>query len=314
MHVHHHHHHGPSDRLTANARALAAALGLILLFAVVEVGAGILAESLALLADAGHMLGDAASLGIALFAVWMARRPPTPERSFGFHRAEILAALANGFALVAIAIWIFVEAFRRLADTPQPEGGVVIAVGATGLLINLAVAVIVGREREGSLNLEAAFRHVVADALGSVGVIVGGLIVLLTGWGRADPLIGLLIGVLVLASSWSILRDSISILLETTPRGIDANEVGSAMARADDVVDVHDLHIWTITSGFPALAAHVLCRPGADCHAVRRRLERMLDEEFGIDHTTLQVDHARGTETPVQLGVPFRRRTPLRRY
>jgi cobalt-zinc-cadmium efflux system protein len=313
MHGHHHHHHGPADRLNANARALLLALGLILVFAVVEVVGGFLADSLALLADATHMLGDAGSLGIALLAVWMAARPPTPERTFGFHRAEILAALANGVALVAIAIWIFVEAVQRLADTPEPQGGIVIAIGVAGLVLNLVVAVVVGRGRDGSLNLDAAFRHVVADALGSVGVIVGGVIVLTTGWGQADPLIGMLIGLLVLASSWTVLRDSISILLETTPRDIDARDVGEAMARAEDVVDVHDLHIWTITSGFPALAAHVLCRQGADCHGVRRRLEQMLDEEFGIDHTTLQVDHAPGTETPVELGAPFRRRTPLRR-
>jgi cobalt-zinc-cadmium efflux system protein len=196
----------------------------------------------------------------------------------------------------------------------DPAGGVVLAIGVAGLLLNLVVAGVVGRGRDGSLNLQAAFQHVVADALGSLGVIAGGLIVLTTGWAQADPLIGMLIALLVLASSWGVLRDSISILLETTPRGIDAREVGVAMARTADVVEVHDLHIWTITSGFPALAAHVLCRRGADCHAVRRRLEAMLDERFAIDHTTLQVDHAPRTDAPVVLGEPFRRRTPLRRH
>jgi cobalt-zinc-cadmium efflux system protein len=259
------------------------------------------------------MVGDAASLALALFAVWIAQRPATPERSFGYHRAEILAALANGVALVATAIWIFVEAFRRLGDPPEPLGGVMLAVGAIGLVVNLVAAYIVSGGRHGSLNMQAAYRHMLADVLGSIGVIAAGVVVLTTGWAYADPLISIAIAILVLGGSWGVLRDSISILLETTPRGIDGAEVGQAMAGVPGVVEVHDLHIWTITSGFPALSAHVLCPPGADCHAVRRQLETMLLERFDIDHTTLQVEHAAGTETVVELGAPFRRRTPVRR-
>jgi cobalt-zinc-cadmium efflux system protein len=177
--------------------------------------------------------------------------------------------------------------------------------------VNVVAAVLLGRDRHGSLNLEAAFRHVLADLLGSLGVVAAALVILVSGWLYADPLISVLIGVLVLASSWTILRDSIDVLLETTPRGVDARAVGAALAGQPEVVDVHDLHIWTITSGFPALAAHVLCRPGADCHAVRRDLERLLRERFAIEHTTLQVDHAPGKESAIELGAVTRRQTPV---
>jgi cobalt-zinc-cadmium efflux system protein len=288
------HEHAPAAgrRTDRELRALGVALVLVAGFMVVEVVGGLLADSLALLADAAHMLSDAGGLALALFAVWIARRPPTPERSFGFRRAEILAALANGVALVAIAIWIFVEALDRLADEPHPQGGWILAIGSAGLAVNVAAALVVGRRRAGSLNLQAAFRHVLADALGSVGVIVAGLVVVLTGWVYADPVISMVIGVLVLASSWSVLRDSVTILLEAAPAGTDAAEVGRAMAAVDDVVEVHDLHVWTITSGFPALSAHVLVERGLDCHSLRRELEIALARDFGIDHTTLQVDHA----------------------
>ena len=293
-------------------RGLAVALALVAAFAVVEVVGGALATSLALLADAGHMLGDAGSLGLALFAVWIARRPPTPARTFGFRRAEILAALANGVALVAIAIWIFVESIHRFRDPPDPLGGWMLGLGALGLAVNVAAGVAVGRARGASLNVEAAFRHVVADALGSLGVIVAGTLVLATGWPYADPLAAVAIALLVLASSWAILRESVEILLEATPLGLDTERVGQTMASVDGVVEVHDLHIWTITSGFPALSAHMLVSPGADCHAKRRELQRLLVEEFGIDHATLQVDHA-GVLEPVELGAPYRRQTPVER-
>ena len=290
-------------------RSLALALALIAAFLVAEVVGGLLAHSLALLADAAHMLGDAGSLALALFASWIAGRPPTPERSFGYRRAEILAALANGVVLVAIAIWIFVEAADRLSDPPEPLGGWVLALGAIGLGINALAALALARARSRSLNLEAALRHVLADALGSVGVIVAGAVVLTTGWAYADPLVSVAIGVLVLWSSAAILRDSVQILLEGSPAGVDAVDVGRTMAAVPEVVEVHDLHIWTITSGFPALSAHVLVSPGADCHGKRRELQRLLAERFAIDHSTLQVDHA-GPEA-VELGEPFRRRTPV---
>jgi cobalt-zinc-cadmium efflux system protein len=286
------HFHGlPDGDRAGDKRALAIALALTATYTVVEVVGGLLTGSLALLADAGHMLSDNVSIAVALFAVWIAARPPTAERTFGFKRVEILAALANGVTLVLVALWIFYEAAQRFQDPPDVLGGWMLAIAVVGLFVNVAAAAVLSRPREGSLNLEAAFRHVLADLLGSAGVLTAALVILLTGWLYADPLISVLIGLLIVASAWTVLRDSIRILLESTPRGLDANEIGSALASVDGVVDVHDLHVWTITSGFPALSAHVLVRPADDCHAIRRQLEVLLSDRFQIEHTTLQVDH-----------------------
>jgi cobalt-zinc-cadmium efflux system protein len=227
-------------------------------------------------------------------------RPATPNRSFGYKRAEILAALVNGATLVAISIWIFVEAYQRLWEPPEILGGWMLAVAILGLLVNVAGALILSRSGGESLNLQGALRHVVADILGSVGAIAAAIVILATGWRYADPLISVLIGLLVLGSSWRLLRESTNILLEGTPRGVDAGEVGRKMAGADGVQEVHDLHIWTITSGFPALAAHVLVGHDEDCHARRRELEDLLKQEYGIEHTTLQVDHAGDHQAPLQ--------------
>jgi cobalt-zinc-cadmium efflux system protein len=273
-------------------RALAIALALTASFTVVEVIGGLAAGSLALLADAVHMLSDNVALVVALGAVWLAARPATPERSYGFKRAEVLAALANGVLLVALAIWVFVEAAARLRAPGEVLGGWMLAIALVGLVVNLTAGLVLHGARAESVNVEAAFRHVLADLLGSIGVAVAAIVILTTGWVEADPLVSILIGLLVLASAWAILRDSTAILLEATPRGIDAAELGRRLASAPGVVEVHDLHVWTITSGFPALSAHVLVRPGEDCHGRRRELERLLHDEFGIDHTTLQVDHA----------------------
>jgi cobalt-zinc-cadmium efflux system protein len=309
------HQHGHSQALNAravrNRRALGIALVLVAGFAAIEVAAGFLAGSLALLADAAHMVSDTASLGLAFFAAWLATRPATPRRSFGFRRAEILAALFNGVTLVAVSIWIFVAAVGRLGDPPDVPGGWILGVGLAGLAVNVLAAWVLARAGAESLNVRAALGHVLADALGSAGVIVAGAVVLATGWDYADPLAALAIGVLVLAGAWQILRESVAILLEETPAGIDAEEVGRALAAAEGVVEVHDLHIWTITSGFPALSAHVLVAPGGDCHGVRRELERLLHERFDLDHTTLQVEHV-GSERLVDIGPSFRRRSPLR--
>lgn len=276
----------------ADRRALTVVLGLTTTFMVAEVIGGLLTGSLALLADAGHMLSDSFSLVLALLAFWLADRPATPDRSFGYKRAEILAALFNGVTLVAISIWIFIEAYRRILEPPEILGGWMIIVATIGLLVNLAGALILSRSEGESLNMQGAMRHVLADLLGSVGAIAAAIVIITTGWRYADPLISVLIGILVLASSWKLLRDSINVLLESSPRGVDTNEVGRRMAAAEGVVEVHDLHIWTITSGFPALAAHVLVGHDEDCHARRRDLEEVLAHEFGISHTTLQVDHA----------------------
>jgi len=288
-----HGHDHAHDASSADARRrLALVLGITATFMVAEVVGGLLAGSLALLADAGHMLSDSLSLALALLAAWAAQRPATSQRTFGYKRAEILAALFNGVTLVAISIWIFVEAGRRFGDPPEVEAGLMLAVAALGLVLNVAGAVILSRGAHDNLNVSAALRHVLADLIGSVGVVVAALVVLATGWRYADPVVGMVIGVLVLGSSWTILRDSTRILLEATPRGLDAGHVGRRMRAVQGIVEVHELHVWTITSGFPALAAHVLVAPDDDCHARRRELERMLARDFGITHTTLQVDHA----------------------
>ena len=288
--------HGDLD-LSARAgarRALAVALALVLGFAAVEVVGGIVAGSLALLADAAHMLADGAALALALFAAWLAGRPATVERSFGWRRAEILAALANGVGLVLLAGWIAWEAVGRLGEPPDVDGWLVVSVGAAGLVVNAAAARVLHGASATSLNVRAALRHVLADLVSSVGVVLAGVLVLGLGWEAADPAVSLVIAALILVSAWDVLRESVGVLLEATPRGVDADAVGTAMASAPGVVEVHDLHIWTITSGFPSLSAHVTVEAGADCHAIRLDLERLLRQRFALDHTTLQVEHAPG--------------------
>lgn len=285
-HGHGGHSHGNADR-----RALAVVFALTTSFLVVEVVGGLLTGSLALLADAGHMASDSASIGLALVAFWLSAKPATPNRSFGYKRAEILAALFNGMTLVAISIWIFVEAFRRLQDPPEILGGWMLVVAVSGLVINLVGAAILMRSEGESLNLQGALRHVIADVLGSVGAVGASLVIIFTGWAYADPIISAVIGLLVLGSSWKLLRDSVNVLLERTPRGLDAERIGEKLVGMEGVEEVHDLHVWEITSGFPALAAHVLVGRDEDCHARRRDLERLLAREYGVEHTTLQVDH-----------------------
>ena len=295
-HRHGGHAHGTHAAATAagNRRALLLALVLNGAYTVVEAAVGFLTGSLSLLADAGHNLSDVLALGLAAGAVWLAQRPPTPRRSFGFKRAEILAAFLNAVSIVVIALLIFVEAARRIGDPTEVPGGWLIAVAAVGILVNAAGAAAVFRRGGEDMNMRASFLHLAGDALGSLGVFAAGVIILTTGWIYADPLFSVLIGLLILASVWGVLRDTVLVLLEAAPRGLDPQAIGNRLATYAGVVDVHDLHVWTITSGFPALSAHVLVRPGDDCHAIRRSLEQIIHHEFGIDHTTLQVDHQRG--------------------
>ena len=287
------HAHGDEHaRLRADRRALSVALALIAAFLVVEVVVGLLADSLAVLADAGHMLSDAGSLALALFAAWLAvgRRRPSGALATGGPRSW--RRLRTASLLVVVAIWIFVAAARRFSDPPEVAGGWVLAVGVIGLAVNLLAAGVLHRGGSSSLNVRAALLHVLADLLGSVGVIVAGLVVLMTGWELADPLVALLIARphprQLLAAAQRVRRH---------PARGDAGGHRRRRCRPDDrgvpkVVEVHDLHVWTITSGFPALSAHVLVEPGADCHAIRRQIEGLLRERFALEHTTLQVDHA----------------------
>ncbi|HEY5098784.1 MAG TPA: cation diffusion facilitator family transporter [Gaiellaceae bacterium] len=281
-----HAHDRSSDR-----RRLAIALALIVALMGVEVAGGILAHSVALLADAGHMLTDAAALAAALAAAALAARPARGPWTFGLGRAEILAAQGNGLVLLLVTLGIVYSSVRRLVSPPHVHGGIVLGVALVGVAVNLAATLVLSGADRTSLNVRGAFLHVATDLAAFVGTAIAGALVLVTGWNRFDPIAGLLVAVLMLRSSWSLLRDSGRIFLEAAPAGIDPDAVAATLAADPDVVEVHDLHVWTVTSGFPALAAHVLVSPDADCHAARRRLEQLLTERFGLRHTTLQVDH-----------------------
>ena len=284
------HHHAPSA--DADLRWLALALALIAGFMVVEVVGGVLASSLALLSDAAHMLTDAAAIGLALVAARLAARPAAGRFTFGLGRAEILSAQINGAALLVLAGVIAIEAIRRLFAPPEVDGAFVVAVGLAGAVVNVAAAWALGRAERRSLNIEGARRHVLTDLYASLGAAAAGAVVLLGGWDRADGVAALFVSVLMLRSGWGLLRDSARVLLEGAPKGLDPDAIGRALAAEPGVVEVHDLHVWEVTSGFPAIAAHVLVRPNDDCHGVRRQLQRVLDERFGVSHVTLQVDHA----------------------
>lgn len=257
----------------------------------VEVAVAIVAASLALLADAAHMLTDAAALGLALLAAAVAARPARGRWTYGFGRAEILAAQANGLTLALLGIWILWEAGWRLADPPEVRGGLVGVVALAGIAVNLVVVALLARSRRESLNVRGAYLHVATDLAAFTGTAVAGLLILLTGWDRFDPLASVLVAGLMLAGSWTLLRESSHIFLEGAPSSAPPAEVGRALAEHPEVVEAHDLHVWTVTSGFPSLSAHVLVEPGADCHRIRLELERMVHERFGIEHTTLQVEH-----------------------
>jgi cobalt-zinc-cadmium efflux system protein len=280
------------DHARADRRFLALALGVLLVFMAAEVVLGIVANSLALLADAGHMLTDAAALGLALFASWAAGLPARGRWTFGFARAEILAAQANGLTLLIIGIWILYSAVRRLVDPPDVDGAIVASVALAGIIVNLGVLAVLSRARRESLNVRGAYLHVATDLAAFIGTAIAGALILLTGWDRWDPLASIVVVGLMLAAAFTLLRESGQIFLEGAPASAPPGDIGSAIADHDGVVQTHDLHVWTVTSGFPTLSAHVLVRPDADCHRIRLELEQMLEERFGIEHTTLQVEHA----------------------
>jgi cobalt-zinc-cadmium efflux system protein len=290
------HYHGDA---TAGRRPLAAALALIVGLLVAEVAVGILAGSLALLADAGHMLTDAAALALALVAAAVGKRPPGGSWTFGFRRVEILAALANGITLALVGIWIVFAAVRRLVSPTDVHGGLVVALAGAGILVNLGAAALLAGPSRKSLNVRGAFLHVATDVAAFAGTAVAGALILVTGWDRFDPLASLAVAVLIFWSSAVLLRESSRILLDVSPGEMPPEDVAEAMLAVADVVEVHDLHVWTVGSGFPSLSAHVLVRPEGDCHEARRELAAMLAARFGLEHTTLQVEHAR---SPVRLG------------
>ncbi|NUS55350.1 MAG: cation transporter [Streptomycetaceae bacterium] len=293
---------------------MTAALSLIAVFMVGEVVVGIAASSLALLSDAAHMLTDAASIVLALIAMRLAAKPARGGYTYGLKRAEILSAQANGLTLVLLALWLGYEAIRRLIRPPDVAGGLVLVTALVGIAVNIAAAWCISRANRTSLNVQGAFQHILNDLFAFVGTAVAGAIVLTTGFSRADPIATLLVVVLMLKAGFELIRASGRIFLEAAPAGIDPDRVGDRMAAADQVVEVHDLHIWQITTGQPALSAHVLVTPGGDCHAVRRAMQRDLQTAYGITHATLQVDHLGedADEGLLQIGTPPRADGPGR--
>jgi cobalt-zinc-cadmium efflux system protein len=301
MHTHRH---------SGDRRLLLGALCLIAGLMVVELVAGILADSLALLADAGHLVSDVAALAFAVVAATMAARPARGRWTYGFRRLEILSAQANGLLLLIVGIWIVFGAIRRLVSPSDVQGGIVLVVALAGIAVNLVATALLARASRESLNVRGAFLHVATDLVAFIGTAVAGALILVTGWDRFDPIAGLLVAALMFWGAYGLLRESTRIFLEVAPTNIQPDAVGRALCAEPDVVEVHDLHVWTLADGFPVASAHVLVAPGADCHAIRELLEQRLAQLFGLEHSTLQVEHARG---PVQIGPSFRRRSPLRR-
>ena len=292
-HGHAHHRHGPAA--DADRRWLGGALALIIAFMVAEVVAGAVAHSLALVSDAAHMLTDAASIGLVLITMKLAARPPGGHFTYGLKRIEILSAQANGITLVVLAAWLCYEAVRRLITPPAVSGGVVIGVALAGVAVNVTATMLLSRASRGprrSLNLEGAFRHIVTDVFAFAATAVAGLIIVLTGFARADAIASLVVVALMLQAGAGLIRDSGRIFLEAAPAGMTPAVIGAAMAARPFVTEVHDLHVWEISSDLPAASAHVLVAQGEDCHAVRADLEALLSREYGISHTTFQVDHA----------------------
>ncbi|MBA2357096.1 MAG: cation transporter [Actinobacteria bacterium] len=300
-----HHGHDHSRVAGADRRALGAALALIAALAVAELVASVLAGSLALLADAGHLLTDVGALALALAAATMASRPARGRWTYGFRRLEILAAQANGITLLLVGGWIVYASVRRLVSPPEVRGGVVAVVALAGMAVSLVATMLLARGSRSSLNVRGAFLHLATDLAAFAGTAVAGALILVTGWDRFDPLASLAVAALILWAGWSLVRQASAILLELAPADIDPGAVGRALLAGQGVVGVHDLHVWTVTSGFPALSAHVLVERGVDCHGVRRGLETLLAERFGLRHTTLQVEHAAPELVPLSGASPL---------
>ncbi|WP_432969630.1 cation diffusion facilitator family transporter [Dactylosporangium sp. CA-233914] len=293
--------HGHGVSADADRRWLALALSLIGVFMAGEVVVGLIARSLALLSDAAHMLTDAGAIALALVAMRLAARPPKGGYTFGLKRAEILSAQANGLTMIILGVWLGIEAIERLINPPEVTGGLVLVTALAGIVVNLAAAWAMSRANRSSLNVEGAFQHVLNDLFAFIATAVAGVIMVLTGFARADPIATLVVVVLMFKAGIELIRASGRIFLEAAPTGIDPPALGARLAGVPDVVEVHDLHVWEITSGEPALSAHVLVAEGRDCHAVRAVIEAMLRREYRITHSTLQVDHA-GTDPTVSTG------------
>jgi cobalt-zinc-cadmium efflux system protein len=303
------HHHSAGDHAghahvisaEADGRRLAGALTLIASFMAVEIVVGILASSLVLLSDAAHMLTDATAIALSLLAVRLAQRPARGALTFGFKRAEILSAQFNGATLLVLALLIVYEGTRRLVSPPKVAGGAVLAVALVGIVVNLAATLLLSGANRQSMSIEGAFQHILTDLIAFIATAIAGGIILATGYRRADGIASLIVAAIMLRAAYMLLRDSGRVFLEAAPRGLNPDEIGQSMAAYPGVTEVHDLHVWEVTSGFPALSAHVLVGEGDDCHATRRGLERLLGERFHIGHTTLQVDHTGGELVKIEM-------------
>ncbi|HYW27107.1 MAG TPA: cation diffusion facilitator family transporter [Terriglobales bacterium] len=290
------HHHGPGGHVHvagagADRRRLVLALALLAGFMVAEVVAGIVGRSLALLSDSGHLLTDAGALGLSLVVLGLAARPPRGGLTYGLKRSEILSGLANGVTLLVIAALVTYEAIRRLVSPLEVDAQLMLGVALAGVAVNLAVTWLLAGADRRSLNIRGSYQHILTDLYAFIGTAVAAVVILLTGFDRADAVASILVAGLMVRAAYGLLRDAVRVLLEAAPVGVVPEEIAAAMRAHPSVANVHDLHVWEITSGFPALSAHVLVRPGDDCHAARRDLEHLLDQRFGIQHTTLQVDH-----------------------
>jgi cobalt-zinc-cadmium efflux system protein len=286
----HGHGHGHGHGADTDRRWLGIALGLIVAFMAVEVVVGLLVGSLALISDAGHMLTDAAAIALALVAIRLARRPARGHYTYGLKRVEILSAQANGITLVLLGLFFAVEAVVRLVDPPPVEGLPVLVTALVGVVVNVAATWSIARANRTSLNVEGAFQHILNDLYAFIATAVAGLVVLLTGFVRADAVAALVVAALMLRSGYALLRDSGRVLLEAAPRDLDPEEIGNALAAQNHVVEVHDLHVWEVSSGFPAISAHVTVKAGCDTQAHRRELAKLLRDRFGVAHSTLQVE------------------------
>jgi cobalt-zinc-cadmium efflux system protein len=303
------HRHDPRE----NRRALYVALALILGLMAGEIVAGILAHSLALLSDAAHMLTDAGALGLSLLALWLAGRPAPGNLTFGLRRAEVLSAQANGGTLLVLAGLLLYASVQRLISPLDAGGWTMLGAALAGVVVNLLATEQLARANRASMAVEGSYQHVLTDLFAFLATLVAGIIIVATGFTRADPIASLFVVALMVRSGVGLLRDSGRVLLEAAPLGMDVAAIGSTLASDPRVVSVHDLHVWEIGTDFPALSAHILVRPGDDCHAVRRDLERLVHERFEIAHTTLQVEHAEPTTQHVELRETPARRTPVER-
>jgi cobalt-zinc-cadmium efflux system protein len=306
---HHHDHdshggHSHGVNADTDSKQLAAALALIVGFMVVEVAVGVLAHSLALLADAAHMLTDAGALALSLVVIRLVRRPAGGNLTFGLKRTEILSAQANGATLLVLASLIVYEGVHRLITPPRPGGLAILVVALVGVGVNLAATWQLSKANRESMNIEGSFQHILTDLIAFIATAIAGAVILVTGFERADGIASLLIAAIMVKASVGLLKDSGRVLLEIAPEGMSVEQIGKAIANHRGVVQVHDLHVWEVGSDFPSLSAHVLVKPDSDCHAIRRELEQMLDRDFKIEHTTLQVDHQSDQESLLQIARP----------